>query len=59
MILIVFVGGMCGSVEKKAFTANMELLGFVEGEKRFHSKTTCMEVAGGARSSIEELLCVA
>ena len=24
-MLMVFVGGMCGSVEEKAFTANMEL----------------------------------
>ena len=33
VILIVFVGGMCGSVEEKACMANMELLGVVEGER--------------------------
>ena len=32
--LIVFVGGMCGSVEEKAFNANMELLaGVIESER--------------------------
>ena len=31
--LIVFVRGMCGSVEEKAFNANMELLGMIEGER--------------------------
>ena len=32
VILIVFVGGMCGSMEEKAFMANMDLMGVVEGE---------------------------
>ena len=32
VILIVFVGGMCGSVEEKAFNSNMELLGVIESE---------------------------
>ena len=27
VMLIVFVGGICGSVEERAFMANMELLG--------------------------------
>ena len=31
--LVVFVGGMCGSVEEKAFNANMELMGVVESER--------------------------
>jgi hypothetical protein len=31
--LIVFVGGMCGSVEEKAFNANMELMGVIESER--------------------------
>ena len=33
VILIVFVGGMCGSMEEKAFNANMELLGVIESER--------------------------
>ena len=33
VILVVFVGGMCGSVEEKAFNANMELMGVVESER--------------------------
>ena len=31
--LIVFVGELCGSVEEKAFNANMELLGVIESER--------------------------
>ena len=36
--LVVFVGGMCGSVEAKAFNTNMELMGVIESErnKLFH-----------------------
>ena len=30
---MVFVGGMCGSVEEKSFNANMELLGVVESKR--------------------------
>ena len=33
VILKVFVGGMCGSVEEKAFMTDMESLGVVEGER--------------------------
>ena len=33
VILVVFVGGMCGSVEEKAFNANMELLGVIESKR--------------------------
>ena len=33
VILVVFVGGMCGSVEEKAFNENMELMGVVESER--------------------------
>ena len=33
VILVVFVGGMCGSVEEKTFNANMELMGVVESER--------------------------
>ena len=33
VILVVFVGGMCGSVEEKAFNANMELMGVIESER--------------------------
>ena len=33
VVLVVCVGGMCGSVEEKAFMTNMELLGVVEGER--------------------------
>ena len=31
--LVIFVGGMCGSVEEKVFNANMELLGVIESER--------------------------
>ena len=30
---MVVVGGMCGSVEEKAFNANMELMGVIESER--------------------------
>ena len=33
VILVVFVGGMCGSVEEKAFNANMELMGMIASER--------------------------
>ena len=36
-----------------------EVIGSSGRGKRFHSKTTCMEAAGGARSSVEESLCAA
>jgi hypothetical protein len=33
VILVLFGGGMCGSVEEKAFNANMELMGVIESER--------------------------
>ena len=33
VILVVFVGGMCGSVEENAFNANMESMGVIESER--------------------------
>ena len=33
VILGVFVGGMCGSMEEKAFNENMELMGVIESER--------------------------
>ena len=38
VILVVFVGGMCGSVEEKAFNANMELMGVIESERNTNRK---------------------
>ena len=31
--LVVFVGGMCGSVEEKVFNTNMQLMGVIESER--------------------------
>jgi hypothetical protein len=30
---VVFVGGMCGSVEENVFNADMELIGVIESER--------------------------
>ena len=38
VILVVFVGGMCGSVEEKALNANMELMGVIESERKSFTK---------------------
>ena len=34
VILVVFVGGMCGSVEEKAFNANMELMAWLKAKRK-------------------------
>ena len=40
----------------ESFNAKMELVGVIQSEEH-HSETTCVEAAGGARSSVKELLC--
>ena len=58
--LAIFVGGVCGSDrEEGAAAANIEAaetLGVAEGRAKRHEKATCVEIAGGAGSSAEELL---
>ena len=59
VILVVFVGGMCGSVEEKALNANMELMGVIESERNAIRKRHATEagvqllsesnLAGGVR----------
>ena len=58
--LVLFVGGMCGSVEENVINANMELMGVIESERNVIRKRhvwKLRQAAGGAGSSVKELLC--